>query len=102
MTFLTIVWVLALFASFFFLGRNSNVYHERMMMIEQVSHASTLDILMGREFHWRYEAFRAVSYNDMMWKFWKSPRSFYANMDFCQAPGVGEVFDVIKKRLEVR
>lgn len=64
--------------------RNHKVYQFRMQILRQVSDAAQSDGKTGRPWRWRYDEMSAVSYNEMMYQFWKPLRveSFYERDDF--------------------
>ena len=63
---------------------NQRVYRVRMALIDQVSHASDVDIWHGRAWRWRYEAMEAVSYMDMIRHPLRDPLSLYPDTKFAE------------------
>lgn len=62
----------------FMLARNERVSAYRLELISRIGNASRRDIDNGNfDYHWRWEEYETVSYNDMMLKFWKRLDSFY-------------------------
>lgn len=57
--------------------RNHPVHDERMRVLELVSEAAEDDIVNFRDWTWRYDMFREISYNRMLFSF-RPVRSFYA------------------------
>lgn len=79
----TIFCVTALVALGFFLRRNSRVLAYRKHILHLIGEASLVDIKHGeKNFFWRYQALDEVSYDEMLWKFWKSFDSFYSDWSF--------------------
>ena len=73
--------VLACFSIFMFV-RNEYVFNFRKKMLGKISKGANLDIENKKDWRWRYVAFDAISYDMMMFKFWKPLDSFYENKDF--------------------
>lgn len=70
--------LLAAFAAcIYMLIRNTLVYTYRTNLIHRISESNIEDISDGRPWHWRYEEYNSISYNEMMLKFWKPLDSFY-------------------------
>lgn len=59
------------------LVRNVQIYKFRMGLLKRVSRFAQQDVKAGQSWRWRYDMFSAVSYNEMIFKFWRSPESFY-------------------------
>lgn len=57
--------------------RNDCTYRYRTQLLKRVSEAAQKDIGYGRDWEWRYEEFNRVTYERMMYTFWKPLRSFY-------------------------
>lgn len=86
-TFLLIVFSTALLLGMYItLWRNNRVYNYRMnVLLPLVSQASTRDIKLGRYNNgWRYEVFSSISYQEMVWKFWRPLNSFYPDKSFLE------------------
>lgn len=64
--------------------RNDMVAKYRHKLLDKVSEKSQEDIENGRDFNWRYDAFRAVEYEEMVNKFWKKLDSFYPDKRFIE------------------
>lgn len=64
--------------------RNDRVYRFRMELLNKVGAAADRDIQARRDWMWRYEAFRKVSYREMMYPVWKplKAESFYDDVQF--------------------
>ena len=62
--------------------RNRGVYQYRMALLANVSRANLRDIDAGRPWRWRYDVFDSVSYNTMVWQFWRRFDSFYPDQSF--------------------
>ena len=60
------------------LFRNERVHRERTRILARIHLLSDGDIIAGREWRWRYEAFDSgPSYDEMFYKFWRPIASFY-------------------------
>ena len=61
-----------------FLIRNNQVYLYRMGLIDRIHTANLRDIDSDvYQDAWRWRQYEAVSYESMLWKFWKPLSSFY-------------------------
>lgn len=61
--------------------RNNAVHETRTEALQVMSNISRNQILMSDfTWEWRYEQFDTLSYDKMMWQFWKRPSSFYEGM----------------------
>lgn len=63
-------------ASILMLVRNNKVHEMRVEMLDQ--------IFKCQDYKWRLSIFRGVSYDTMLFHFWKplKPKSFYKQTDF--------------------
>lgn len=77
-------WFVMILSDLYMLIRNIRVYNFRMITLNLVSAASKDDIENNRDFGWRYEYLNMVTYDEMLWKFWKPLRvsSFYKDSKF--------------------
>jgi len=75
------------------LVRNEAVMTYRKELLDRVSAMASDDIARGFEWKWRYEAFESVSYNEMVYKVWKSLDSFYPDMSFINRQEVAAKID---------
>lgn len=64
--------------------RNGVVYRYRNRLIQQVSEAAKADIGRGHYWFWRYDAYNEVSYDEMVWQFWRKCDSFYPDRRFLE------------------
>lgn len=64
------------------LHRNERVYQYQKSLLEQIERLSDADIKSGRDWHWRLEAFKRVTYGQMLYQFWKRLDSFYPDKSF--------------------
>lgn len=64
--------------------RNHFVARYRMDLLERMLLAAKLDELYGRPWVWRFDAYRAVSYEQMLYKFWRRLDSFYPDQGFAE------------------
>lgn len=100
-TFLYIFWAIdgsVLLFCIWMLGRVNRVYSYRKQLLRDVSNAAELDIELNKNWHWRYERFEAVAFNDMVHKFWRPLDSFYPNKDFIEPLGA---YDLSRTHLTV-
>ena len=81
--FFTIALALILF-SLSMLLRNWLVFKYRGVLLSEISKKFKEDIENEREWLWRYDKFEEVTYNEMMYKFWKPLSSFYKDKSFYQ------------------
>ena len=80
-----VVLVISLWAMlgiFCLMVRNNRVFHYRNYLIEEMFRAGRDDIAHGRDPSWRREVFYSVSYNEMVYKFWKPLSEFYEDKSF--------------------
>lgn len=64
--------------------RNTSVYNYRIRLNEKVSDRARADIRQNRDWRWRYEMLNEVSYDEMMFKFWRPLDSFYPDKSFIE------------------
>lgn len=78
--------VLGILAAVLIWWRNDAVFNYRMDLLSRVSDACIDDLRRGRydDWHWRYQAFGAVSYNKMVYQFWRPLYSFYPDLRFAE------------------
>jgi len=58
--------------------RNFQVHTYRLELINKISERNLLEIRELKEFSdWRYKEYNKVSYDRMVWMFWKDLDSFY-------------------------
>lgn len=75
---------------FLYLGfRNSAVHDYRIGLLDLIDTATHMDITRDRPWRWRYDAFRSVSYNEMLYKFWRHIDSFYLDRSFLDPNSYG-------------
>lgn len=79
---LLVVSIVGSFFTVMMLLRNDQIAVYRMHMIDQVSLCAKRDMLLNRNWQWRYEIYEAVSYQKMMRQFWKRLDSFYPDKRF--------------------
>ena len=79
----TIALALILF-SLSMLLRNWLVFKYRGVLLNEIGKKFKEDIENEREWLWRYDKFDEVTYNEMMYKFWKPMDSFYKDKSFYQ------------------
>ena len=71
-------------SSFLMLFRNKLVWKYRKVVLNELSKKTNEDVENEREWLWRYDKFDEVTYNEMMYKFWKPLSSFYKDKSFYQ------------------
>jgi len=54
------------------------------VLLNEIGKKFKEDIENEREWLWRYDKFDEVTYNEMMYKFWKPLSSFYKDKSFYQ------------------
>ena len=83
MVFLLIIALVLFVASIYVMFRNERVYKFRMLLLNAVSNAATRDLNEGRDWEWRFEEYRKVSYAKHVYSF-KSLRAsnFYSDLAF--------------------
>ena len=79
--FLNVLMIL-LVCSLIILARNERVSQYRARLLSQVSRAAKDDIKKDMPWKWRYDVFDSVSYEQMLFKFWKPLKSFYKDASF--------------------
>jgi hypothetical protein len=68
--------------------RNCRVLAFRVQLLDDIGRAAQVDRLHGHnDFKWRYEAFDAVTYDEMMRRFWRPLESFYPDRRFTRPRG---------------
>lgn len=85
------VFLFALFGllcTFLIQRRNDRVLQFRTELINAVRRAAETDASLGKEYDWRYEALleamHAVTYEQMLYKFWRRLDSFYPDRSFTE------------------
>ena len=68
----------------YLLYRNQKIYSYRVELLRKISERATEDITNNIDWHWRYDTFESVSYDEMIYKFWKPLDSFYKDKKFIQ------------------
>lgn len=67
------------------LGRRHNrVMEYRAHLLAIIGEASDRDIWAGRDWRWRLDIFKSVTYASMLYKFWKPLPSFYPDKSFLE------------------
>lgn len=76
-----ILAVLLVFWTFFglyFMYRNTQVYKVRKEILQKILDISLREIERKiYSYNWRIKEFEKVSYDEMLWKFWKPLNKFY-------------------------
>lgn len=68
--------------------RNRVVFKYHKTLLDDIRLSIDLDRLAGHEdWEWRFDAYKAVTYNDMMLGFWRSLDSFYPDQSFRRPKG---------------
>ena len=68
----------------FLVLRDKRVYNYRMKLLSIIHDRSKIDIQENRPWKWRYEAYNSVSYDNMLFRFWKPLESFYKDKSFLE------------------
>lgn len=72
----------------YMLNRNRMVYNYRHNIVDAIHHLNKVDHENGIPYDgWRYEVYEAVSYDAMVYKFWKRLDSFYPDKSFITEKG---------------
>ena len=79
-----IIALILISISMLMLLRNWLVSKYRGVLLSEISKKFKEDIENEREWLWRYDKFDEVTYNEMMYKFWKPLSSFYKDKSFYQ------------------
>lgn len=82
MNILLVIFTALLLFSLYMLVRNFRVYDYRNNMLDSLSTSTHDDIMKGREWRWRLDDYDSVSYDEMMFKFWRRFDSFYPDKSF--------------------
>jgi len=80
--FITVIGIGTLIVCCVLLIRNELVYREQMRVLAIVSQKTQEDIknnIYEPDFLWRYREFEKVTYDKMLYQFWKPIKSFYKN-----------------------
>lgn len=66
--------------------RNQMVLNYRLDLLRQVSRAAKADINSHAydNWRWRYDAINTVSYDSMVYQFWRPLKSFYKDRSFLE------------------
>lgn len=62
--------------------RLHQVAEYRKKLLITIGMLAQQDIIAGKNYKWRLEMFEKVSFDDMLWKFWKPLDSFYEHKNF--------------------
>ena len=79
-TFLNLFLMFAIFVMvfcFFMIIRNERVARERKRLLDIVALKAKKLIKEGKDWEEPYNYFRSISYDEMVYKFWKPVKSFY-------------------------
>ena len=68
----------------FMLFRASRVRDYRIKLIYTIYHCAKIDVQESKPWKWRYETFESVSYDNMLFRFWKPLTSFYKDKSFLE------------------
>ena len=78
--FLAFSWTM-IALSCYMLYRNERVGRERQRVLDICSRLAQVDIEAHRPWKQRYAYYDSVSYDEMLWKFWRPVKSFYDGSD---------------------
>lgn len=76
--------VVGLLHSQLMLLRNKRLGAFRLRMLDAINVAGAIDLEAGRDWRWRYEAFNAVPYEKMLYRFWREFDDFYPDKRFLE------------------
>lgn len=62
--------------------RSNKIYSYQEYLRREINKAILEDINNNNENLWRFDMLRSVSYNEMLYKFWREPSSFYPDKSF--------------------
>lgn len=84
MIYLFVLSVLFTLANLLMLIRNNRVCAFRKSVINAIYEADLNNTRTSSGYEWRYQRFNSVSYDKMLWNFWKplTVEAFYQNQDF--------------------
>ena len=68
----------------FLMFRNDRVHDYRQKLLGTISNCVEIDIQENRSWEWRYEIYHSVSYDNMLYRFWKPLESFYKDKSFLE------------------
>jgi len=73
----------------FFFYRNNKVYEFRQYLLAQVDVGSASDISRRVDFHWRFDKLDLVSYNTMLYTWWRPLKAeeWWVNTSFLEEEG---------------
>lgn len=77
---LSISAILLLFCIYMMI-RNHLVCNEKLRILGIISQLASEDLKNRKEWVWRYRHFDDISYEKMLFTFWKPLKSFYKNSD---------------------
>jgi hypothetical protein len=81
--------------------RDMVVFRYRGRVLDAISRCADGDIKARREWRWRFDAFRRVSYDDMMMAPWKPPSWFYPDKAFMRCDEAsGSLFPLQQREMQ--
>lgn len=80
--------LIGLILTWLFNRRNNRVGAFRMTIVAMVATAAAVDVERGLNATWRFQAYDAVTYDQMLFKFWRRLRidQFYSDLSFIRPP----------------
>ncbi len=84
MIFLQVINMVVVVCAVFSMYRSNQVFAFRMWLLDEASRGANIDIKFNREWAWRYNTLRSVSYGYMMRKFWVplTPNRWFKDQSF--------------------
>lgn len=93
MTYFYAFWFLlsvVMIVNLILLFRNSRVYKYRTRLLREVGEVSKSEARSLQPWQWRFQALEAVSYREMVFKFWRPLDSFYPDKSFLDPDAKGD------------
>jgi hypothetical protein len=64
------------------MDRNQKVHKYRRSLLRKISDAGDVDIENNRPWEWRHDIYDTITYDEMLYKFWRRLDSFYPDRSF--------------------
>lgn len=77
--FLEVITIILIVIFAILARRNNRVFDYRMWVADNIARRTRQEFLTDKDWHWRYEELRKVSYEEMVYKFWRPLPSFFRN-----------------------
>ena len=79
---LSVAFLMVVLGFLYLLVRNQEVSNYRKGLLDAISKASAEDIRKNRGWRWRWDVYRSVAYDRMVFKFWIRLDDFYPDKSF--------------------